>query len=79
MVPRLLSSLGLALGLALAAPAWADDVPSTPLPSPPASAGAAKPTRPFIVRPVVVGLIAGLFVIVAAAASMDEKKKKRSG
>ncbi|MCC6662440.1 MAG: hypothetical protein IT375_01790 [Polyangiaceae bacterium] len=64
---------GLALSLALgSAPASADVTPEKPK-------VAAKPAanrRPIASRPVLVGLLAALFLIVAGAAGANDKHKK---
>ncbi len=75
MGPRLLWGAGLALSLALgSATASADVTPEKPR-------VAAKPTagrRPLANRPVVVGLLAALFLIVAGAAGANDKITKKS-
>lgn len=72
MAPRRLAWLGLGLALSLSAPARADEPPDPP-------AVAAKPAqnKPFMSRPLVVGLLAALFLIVAGAAGANDKHGKK--
>lgn len=73
MLSRTAFLLALALAFSLPLPAAADDVPGPAKAS--AGSSAAKRDRPFTARPVVVGILAALFLIVAGAAGANDKKK----
>jgi hypothetical protein len=71
---RLLLGVGLAVALG-AAPALADEAPPPKSATPPKIATQSTTNkRPLVHRPVVVGLLAAVFLIIGAAAGANDKK-----
>ena len=75
MTSRRAAWVGLCFALALALPAHADVAPERPAPAKSAAPaqGSRPAKRPLSQRPVIVGLLAALFLIVAGAAGANDK------